>query len=403
MTTATGTIETIDVTHARVLTPELRGKVRAMRMRYAMWESHGLLTAQDQGPSSVVPPIPRLNVRRSRLYTGTRETGSYNHHAQIAKFRGRYYFAWANGMRDELCAGQRILLSSSSDAIHWSPARCIVPGDVEKEIAQSCAGLYAGERELVLYCRTESAFRDPDSVGMRRVDPQHSRIDTYVSTDGERWELAEQGIILGSSSSRAMLFEAPRLTQKGTLMAGGFVDGPVAYHWDPSAPAAKPEVVRMPLPSANAVFHHGESSWYQTDAGLIVVFWRDEGASLHLYVSYSADGGDTWTAPMISDFPDSMSRIYAGRLADGRFFLVGNSYPKLLDRTHLMISISTDGLKFDRMYTLLDDPTAQRLAGFLKNDGYQYPCVLVDGPKLLIAYSINKEDMECGVVSASDL
>ena len=30
---------------------------------------------------------------------------------------------------------------------------------------------------------------------------------------------------------------------------------------------------------------------------------------------------------------------------------------------------------------------------------YQYPCCLVDGDKLLIGYSVNKEDIECGVVA----
>jgi len=159
----------------------------------------------------------------------------------------------------------------------------------------------------------------------------------------------------------------------------------------------------MPPPDKDAKLLYGEGTWYQTDDGTIFLYTRDEGQSLHLYVAVSEDDGLTWTAPTLSDFPDSMSRVYAGRLPDGRFYLAGNSYLKLLDRMHLMISISKDGYKFDKMYTLLDDPTAQRRKGLLKCHGYQYPCCLIDGDKMLIGYSINKEDIECGIINLADL
>ena len=41
--------------------------------------------------------------------------------------------------------------------------------------------------------------------------------------------------------------------------------------------------------------------------------------------------------------------------------------------------------------------------GTLKNDGYQYPSCLVDGERLLIGYSVNKEDMEVGIVDTKAL
>jgi hypothetical protein len=94
-----------------------------------------------------------------------------------------------------------------------------------------------------------------------------------------------------------------------------------------------------------------------------------------------------------------MSRVHAGRLADGRHYLCNNAFPTLLDRRHLMLLLSTDGLTFDKAYVLVDDPTSQRLKGMLKADGYQYPCCLPEDDRLLVAYSVNKEDIECGVVA----
>ena len=104
---------------------------------------------------------------------------------------------------------------------------------------------------------------------------------------------------------------------------------------------------------------------------------------------------------MMSDIPDSMSRVRAGRLADGRYYLCNNAVPTLLDRRHLMLLLSDDGFTFDKVYVLVDDPTSQRLKGMLKADGYQYPSCVVEGDRLLVAYSVNKEGIECGVVDVT--
>lgn len=382
---------------ASLLTPELSRQVKRMRMRYALWESGCLRTNSDHGPWGSEYLMPRVPVQRGRVYTGTREAGSYSHRPELVKFRGRYYLAFHNGTINEAAPGQRIMVSSSGDGLQWTPARVAVNGDIKKGITKKMVGLLANKKELILYCGSEQVLRDAKIPGMRRTESTSRRMDTYTSTDGETWKLKEAAIFAKSN------FEAPRPTREGLLLAGGSQNGPAAFIWKADKPWGRPETIRMPAPSAEAVFPYGEASWYQTDDGTIVMFWRDEGASERLYVNTSPDGGRTWSRPIISDFPDSMSRIYAGRLSDGRYFLVGNSYPKLLDRMHLMISISEDGYKFKKMYTLLDEPTAQRTKGLLKCHGYQYPCGLVDKEKLLIGYSINKEDIECGIVDTKEL
>lgn len=391
-----------------ILTTELNEKVKQMRMRYALWEGGCLLANSDHGPCGAPYLMPRLHIERIRIYTGTREAGSYNHHSQMTKFQGKYYFAWSNGIIDEEAEGQRIMISSSDDGRHWATAKCIISGDVEKGLLHNCVGLYSSGKELIIYCWTESAIRDAELPGMRRIVAGSAYIDTYISPDGKRWSLKEKAITtegtVSPESECGMIFESPRLTKEGLLLAGGtYKNRPVAYRWDAKNPAGRPEVITMPLPSKEAVFPYGEATWYQTDDGVIIMFWRDEGASEHLYINFSEDGGKTWSVPLLSDFPDSMSRVYAGRLSDGRFYLIGNSYPKLLDRMHLMISISDDGYKFNKMYCLIDDPTAQRTKGLLKLHGYQYPCSLVDGNNLLIGYSVNKEDIELGIVDISNL
>ena len=105
--------------------------------------------------------------------------------------------------------------------------------------------------------------------------------------------------------------------------------------------------------------------------------------------------------PLLSDIPDSMSRLYAGRLSDGRFYLVNNAIPTLLDRRPLMLLLSDDGIQFNEVLMINDSPTEMRRKGLLEINGHQYPCCLVDGDRLFVAYDANKEDLMCEVIDTT--
>jgi hypothetical protein len=354
----------------------------------------------DHGPQGVTPPIiPYAGMSRSRVYTGTRETGSYNHHSQIVKFNNKYFFAFSNGYVDEEVEGQRIMISSSDDARNWSEAQRVIGGDPGTTLVHNCVALYAGSDGLYIIDWREESLRDAESVGMRRIVPESNNLDLLRSTDGTKWEYVKT-----FDPRIKVVFEAPRRTAEGRLMCvcSTTDHGPGMMVWPDGNIASDPDLIPLPE-TEDALFPYGEGSWYQLDSGRIIAFWRDESGSGRCYVNYSDDGGRTFEPPMMSDIPDSMSRNYAGRLSDGRYYLVNNAIATLLDRRHLTLLVSDDGLTFSKVYNLVDDPTSQRLKGLLKADGYQYPCCLVDGNKLIVGYSVNKEDIECGIVDTTNL
>ena len=82
---------------------------------------------------------------------------------------------------------------------------------------------------------------------------------------------------------------------------------------------------------------------------------------------------------------------------------MGNNFDIMLDRLHLMIALSDDGRLFDRQYMLVEGETTRRVNGRHKEDGYHYPNCFADGDKLLVIYSINKEDSEVGIVETKEL
>ena len=235
------------------------------------------------------------------------------------------------------------------------------------------------------------------------------RWDVWVSCDGTDWEVDRQGHLDIMS-----MFENPRLTKDGRLMV------PISTHerkpgvllWPGDDPTQSPQIVEMPYAGKPDNYYHGhdeglflygEASWYTDDDGCIWMFHRDESASGYLGLTLSEDGGQNWTEVMRSNFPDSMSRVCAGRLNDGRFYLVGNSTRMHMDRNFFALSLSDDGTRFNKMYRLIKEPIRQRFQGHLKCHGYQYPSCLVDGDRLLIGYSVNKEDIEIGIVDAAEL
>jgi hypothetical protein len=392
-------IKTTSFNFARMLDKDVAEKLKRFHTMHSMQDGNCLLRYSDHGPKSEKNPIiPYAPFERFRVYTGTRQTGSYNHHPQIAKFKGKYYFAWSNGIVDEENTGQRILVACSDDASRWSSPICVAGDTNDPVSAYNCVALYPTSQCLYVIGMKEDMGKDATLPGMRRIEPNSHQVSVYASKDGVSW-----GKVFDFTNNLKLIFEAPRQTANGHLLVSAAMkDGPAFLQWPGKELCEHPKVISIKEPEG-AHFPYGESTWYQTDDGTIVVFWRDEGRSCRVWVNYSTDNGETFNGPMISDIPDSMSRLYAGRLKDGRYYLCNNAFPTLLNRMHLMLLLSDNGYQFNKAYILVDDPTSQRLTGLLKTNGYQYPCCLPDNDKLLVGYSVNKEDIECGIVDVAKL
>lgn len=386
---------------ARLLSPKAKEMLREYHWRRAFNLFECLMKDDDHGTKGATPPIiPHIrHATRSIVYYGNEFNGGYNHHCQVNKFKGRYYIGWSNCSRNEEDAGQRVMIASSADGKTWSDPSLVVGVEEGSAWAHNCVALYTTREEMLVIVMTEETQHDETATGMRRINPEEIYIDVYRSTDGLSFEKA-----FSYGQDIKWIFEAPRKTSHGEMMCLCTTqnNGPAALVWPDENICAMPTIVPIREPDG-AWFPYGESTWYELDSGRIIVFWRDEGASCRLYVNYSDDGGHTFSTPVLSDIPDSMSRAYAGRLCDGRYFLVNNAVPILLDRRALTLSLSKDGVIFDDVWMINDSPSEMRMKGLLKANGHQYPCCLVDGDKLIVAYDANKEDILCEVIDASTL
>ncbi|MBW1963525.1 MAG: exo-alpha-sialidase [Deltaproteobacteria bacterium] len=206
----------------------------------------------------------------------------------------------------------------------------------------------------------------------------------------------------------------------------------------PAYPAGDPELVKKiknyfeqpgqeiqliftkphPVSDDNHRLTEPTTSWSLED-GTLVRFYRDSGdkdakapaeveetKSRRNYAVFSFDSGKTWTVPTRTTFPDACARSNAGKLPDGQVYVINNILPlspKKGGRSLLAISLSRDGLNFDRTMVIRFLAPSMRYEGRAKSVGYQYPHSVVVGKDLWVMYSVNKEDIEVTRIPLKEL
>jgi len=379
-----------------VVHPKLSAKLGEFRNRLSA-RAAGYPVVRDWHPWILQGwgEFPQVPMTRAAIYRGAAGKWAYSHHQAIARFGGRYVAAWSNGFLHEDYPGQEVHYAWSCDGVDWSPAQVVAPTPFRSGLVRNCAGLYAGKDRLYCYVGVAADFGRQDAPpGMFAFSEPRIHLDVYETADLEHWTQHER------VCDHVYLFEGPRLTRGGKLLCCG---SDIRNHralvliWDdPSRAADKPRTALLPESPEGILPEQG--TWYQTDDGRIWMYLRDGSISCRLALTWSDDEGKSWSETLRTDFPNTYSRAFAGRLMDGRYFITGNNYDIFLNRLHLLIALSDDGLSFDRQYTLIEGQTTRRINGRHKEDGYHYPNCCIDGDRLLVIYSVNKEDIEVASV-----
>ena len=146
-----------------------------------------------------------------------------------------------------------------------------------------------------------------------------------------------------------------------------------------------------------------EPFWWQLPNGSLSAVFRDGSKSRRLYRAFSRDNGRSWETPIRTDFPDATAKFNVLRRSDGRYVLVSNPNPNG-KRIPLCLSLSNDGVVFDRMLILRDTGTVFRYAGKSPGyAGYHYPHLLEHKQYLYIIHAENMEDIVLLRVALADL
>ena len=359
--------------------------------------------------------------KTTNLLYATPETGTFNLHGFLRYYKGVLFASWDNHARDENTSGQHgVFRYSTDEGKTWSEQKRLFP-----------------------------PLADYVQASVAKVPRPFQTSQGFAEVDGRLYAVT---CVDRALKKKVYRFNEVSRIRIGLLACEVRVDGTVGPVFWLSDQSPKPEPGYPSIPAGNPSLVAKLNAYFKEPANLPQLLFRprqwpdsddehrmteptqpwclDNGTWVRLYrnqgtvhatsraeieasrprrhyASFSFDDGKTWNAPTRTNFPDTGARANSGRLPDGQFYVINNPLPMSArqgGRQMLAISLSKDGLNFDRMAVIKFAAPPQRYEGKSKGaGGFQYPHSVVVGKHLWVIYSINKEDIELARIPLSEL
>ena len=321
-------------------------------------------------------------------------------HNYLAWHDGKFWCIWSDGPMIEDHPTQEIKYATSSDGLHWSPAKSVT-GTPEEPDAFIARGLWIRDGELLALA---AHYRGKGAFGAQ--EQKQLRLEAYA-WDAEAGSWKFRGQLYDNAINNFPPQRLPSgdwiLTRRDsrfnvTVLIGG---RSALDQWQPYP------VVRIGEVEG---FRPDEPIFWVLPDKTLYALYRDNGGSRRLFHSTSSDEGRSWGTPVMTNFPNATSKLFSMQTSRGPRVLVLNANPALA-RRELHLAISPDGKTFRRL-AKLDVPTPESMPAEVSRiekkfragiASLQYPHVIEQDGKLLIALSRGKVQTEVFQVSLDDV
>ncbi len=324
-----------------------------------------------------------------RVVNDVHQTNGVNQHNYLAFYAGKYWLMWSDGPGVEDRVGQRVKYANSPDGLNWTSPEFMTPPPAGSEKASwygtrtdkgfryIARGFWERDGQLYALASLDEAagFFGPG------LELRGYRLDTL----NKKWE--DIGVIFDNAINNF----APEKIATGEWMMSrrkyDYTKSGVEFLIGGQNKIT--EWQSYPVLGSADELTAEEPGWWMLPDGNLAALFRDNKGSGFLFRSFSSDNGRTWSKPVRTNFPDARSKFSSTRLKDGRYVLVSNANPA--KRDPMVISLSDDGIVFNKMYYL----TGGR--------HIDYPHVIEHDGFLLIAFAGEKQSVEVMKVRLSDL
>lgn len=324
------------------------------------------------------------------IVNDVRKENGVNQHNYLTYYDGKYWIMWSDGPGVEDRVGQRVKYATSKDGLKWSKAEYLSPIPPNSDTNSPHYGT-----------RTDQGFRyiargfwqrDGELIALAALDEAAGFFGPSLELRAFRWNARKKtwddaGVIYDNAINNFPPKKIPTgewmmsrrtytyKTDEVEFLVGGTKG---ISDWE-----------SYPVFGSTDGLAAEEPYWWVLPDNNMVALFRDNRKSGYLFRSFSSDNGRTWSKPVRTNFPDAASKFCAVQLKDGRYVLVSNANPK--KRDPLVISISDDGLVFNKMFYL---------------DGgrrVDYPHIMEHDGHIFVAFATQKQTVEVIKIKISDL
>jgi hypothetical protein len=316
------------------------------------------------------------------------ETDHYSNGAVMIGFKEWLYCMWQSSADNEDSPDTWVAYSRSQDGKTWTSPMTIAP--TWDQGYRSSGGFWVNGDTLIAYV----------NVWPSSITPRGGYVEYVTSTDGLNWSVLKKLPMADASSLNGIFEQDPHSLSDGRIIGAahfqpGLMVDPI-YTDDPSGTRGWTRASLPNLAYSGNTTREMEPSWFYRADNAVVMVFRDQSSTFRRLASVSLDRGANWSAPVVTDMPDSRSKQSAGNLPDGTAFQVGNPVDTNV-RVPLVVSLSRDGQVFDKAFVLRRGGSglqARRYTGTSKTLGFSYPKSMVWQGNLFVSYATNKEDVE---------
>ena len=330
------------------------------------------------------------------------EEYAFLHEAIITEFKGILFCAWYNNEKHELSDKAPIRFARSFDGgKNWEDP-IIVAVDETKKIMY-CPPVF-GECDGKLYMLLNQ---------MVGADLIHS-LDLYVyNEETGKFDFLWSRPVPFKLNTNVYTLNNGKLILTGRIAElDGFPNTPAVLISDSGKIDDIWRLVKMQedgsLPGDTKLVHPEVSLIIEGET--VYAFCRNDNQDKCSLLYISEDNGETWEKPYVHDIPFVSSKIYSGKLGDGRNYVIGNIQA---------VYDETPRHRRDKLAIFFSEPNTMKFnKGFLIHDGvieeknygrmWHYPAACEYNGKLYVVCSVDCEHCETAtrrgaVVSIIDL